>query len=107
MLSIATSILNLSFSPLFGLGLGLLPGIKSILVLLIDLYTLLIVVWALFSWFDHSKGFLHDLYVALDRLVGPYVGLFKRFIPPLGGIDFSPVAAIVVLFIIRALVQFL
>lgn len=40
----------------------------------------------------------------IDRLVRPYVGLFQRFIPPLGGIDFSPIVALVVLNFIERLV---
>ena len=60
------------------------------------LYTIMIFVWALFSWFDHSKGFLRDMYNVLDKLVGPYVRLFRRFLPTFGSIDFSPFVALIV-----------
>ncbi|MDR2492764.1 MAG: YggT family protein [Coriobacteriales bacterium] len=82
--------------------------IRNIISTLGSLYTLLVFVWALFSWFDHSKGVLNDIYKALDTLCGPYVGLFRRFIPPLSGIDLSPLIAIVVLqVVVQLLVRIL
>lgn len=33
----------------------------------------------------------------LSRLVEPYLSLFRRIIPPLGMIDFSPIVAIIAL----------
>jgi len=77
--------------------------IRSVVIAVLNLYTLLIFVWALFSWFDHSKGVLSDIYTALDKLVRPYVSLFKRFIPPMGGLDLSPLVALVVLQILSRL----
>ncbi len=68
------------------------------------LYTLMILVWAIFSWFDHSRGILNDIYGVLDKFVGPYVRLFRRLIPSLGGIDLSPFIAFIVL---QVVVQFL
>ena len=34
----------------------------------------------------------------------PYLRLFRRFIPPLGMFDFSPIIGIFVLYIVRTLV---
>jgi uncharacterized protein YggT (Ycf19 family) len=33
----------------------------------------------------------------LATIVEPYLGVFRRFIPAFGGMDFSPLAAILVL----------
>lgn len=74
------------------------------LVRLIDFYELLILVYCLASWFPIPReGVVHDLLQAIASLVEPYLGLFRRFIPPLGGVDFSPVVAIVVLGLIPRL----
>jgi len=82
--------------------------VGTILYRLVDLYTLLIVVWALFSWFPHDKGLPHDIYKVLDSLVGPFIGLFKRFIPTLGGLDISPIIAILLLeFVLKRLILLL
>jgi YggT family protein len=73
-------------------------------------YEILIIVWCLLSWFPRKPGSLvDDISEALGRLVLPYLNLFRRFIPPIGGIDFSPVIAVMVLgvveeFIVRALI---
>ena len=34
-------------------------------------------------------------------VVEPYLALFRRFIPPMSGIDFSPIVAIVVLRLVQ------
>jgi uncharacterized protein YggT (Ycf19 family) len=48
-------------------------------------------------WSDAIVSFLRDV-------TEPYLRLFRRFIPPLGMFDFSPIIAIFVLYIVRTLV---
>lgn len=72
---------------------------------LFDIYSWLIVAWCLMSWIPaRPGGFLDDLRGAIGTLVEPYLGLFRRFIPPLGGVDWSPVVAILVLTVIERVV---
>ena len=33
-------------------------------------------------------GLLQDIAAVLDSVCGPWLGLFRRFIPPMGGVDF-------------------
>ena len=71
----------------------------------IDIYEFVILAWCILSWIPRrSGGFLDDLAIAIERIVSPYMNLFRRFIPPLGGIDFSPVIAILALGLIQNLV---
>ena len=71
---------------------------------LFDFYALLIFVWCILSWIPIRRdGILSDIAGAIDTLVSPYVNLFRRFIPPFGGLDFSPILAIVVLQLIERL----
>jgi len=73
--------------------------------LLFNFYSFLVLVYCLLSWFPRgNRPFLDDLARALDTLVGPYLNLFRRFIPPMGGIDFSPVVAILALNLIERLI---
>ena len=68
-------------------------------------YELLIVIYCLLSWFPMRQGgIVYDFAVVLDRLVGPYLNFFRRIIPPMGGIDFSPVIAVLALNVIARLV---
>ena len=71
---------------------------------LINAYILLIVVWCLLSWFPISRG--TRLGEIINRLVEPYMHWFD-FIPPLGGISFSPVVAIIVLYLVQYGLAFL
>lgn len=72
---------------------------------LFNIYEVLIVVWCLMSWLPTSRGgLLDDIRGAIGMLVEPYLGIFRRVIPPFGGIDFSPVVAILALGIIERLV---
>ena len=74
---------------------------------LFEFYNYLILGYVLLSWFPIRPGSLmDDIGAVLQSLVGPYLNFFRRSIPPLGMIDWSPVVAILVLsllenFIIR------
>ena len=48
-------------------------------------------------WSDAILKFLRDV-------SEPYLRLFRRFIPPLGAFDLSPMIAIIVLYIVQSLV---
>ncbi|MCH3922506.1 YggT family protein [Limosilactobacillus sp.] len=71
---------------------------------LINAYIMVIVVWCLLSWFPNARG--TRLGEIVDRLVEPYMRWFD-FIPPLGGISFSPVVAIIVLYLVQDGLTFL
>lgn len=45
-------------------------------------------------WTDAVLGFLRDV-------CDPYLRLFRKFIPPLGAFDLSPIVAIIVLYVLR------
>jgi uncharacterized protein YggT (Ycf19 family) len=47
--------------------------------------------------FDVLFGFLRDV-------SEPFLGIFRRFVPPLGGIDLSPILAFVTLLLVRSIV---
>ena len=77
---------------------------------LVQVYTILIIAYILSSlffafggrlpyarWSSAILGFLRDV-------CEPYLSIFRRFIPPLGPLDLSPVIAIVLLQIVGAIV---
>ena len=67
-------------------------------------YGILIIAYVLMSWFPMNGGIIYDVYRVLGSLVEPYLGLFRRFIPPMGGMDFSPIVAIIVLNLLVGLI---
>lgn len=72
--------------------------IYRILSQLVNIYTLIICVYVLMSWIPYKTGILADIDDILGRICDPYLDLFKKIIPPIGGmIDISPILAIIVL----------
>lgn len=86
----------------------MLVMLLSLIVKLADLYSMIIVVYVLLSWFPMSNGVIADIYRALGRICDPYLNLFKKVIPPIGGmVDISPIIALLVLqFEVRLIVGF-
>lgn len=75
-----------------------LSFIMAILIRLVDVYTLIIFVYVMLSWFPNKRGVLADIDNVLAKLCDPYLDLFRKFIPPIGGmIDISPIVAIIAL----------
>lgn len=66
-----------------------------------EIYYWLILISIFGSWFPNFQS--SKLGIWITKLVEPYLALFRRFIPPLGPIDFSPIIA---LFIYRYLKAF-
>jgi YggT family protein len=62
----------------------------------INIYLLLIFVRILLSWFQTAE-WADKLMSVLSPVTDPYLNIFRSFIPPLGGIDISPIVAILLL----------
>ena len=63
---------------------------------IVRFYSWLIIAYVLMSWFP-TKGVLADIQQVLASIVEPYLRIFRRFIPPMGAVDISPIIAILVL----------
>ena len=64
---------------------------------LILVYSILIFGWVVQSWVISSgmrPGRLIPIFKFLDGVVGPLMALLRRFIPPLGPVDLSPLVAL-------------
>jgi len=62
----------------------------------IQIYTVLLIVRVLLTWFPNID-FYSQPFAALAQITDPYLNLFRSIIPPLGGMDFSPILAFLVL----------
>ncbi|WP_085992460.1 YggT family protein [Oceanobacillus senegalensis] len=71
----------------------------SILSLALNLYSWAIIIYIFMSWFPGARE--SSFGEMLGRIVEPYLEIFRRFIPPLGMIDLSPIVAIFVLYLAR------
>lgn len=66
---------------------------------LVNFYEWLVIIWCFMSWFPLREGSLmYDVAVVIDRIVSPYMNLFRPLHPPLGRAwDFSPIVGLFVL----------
>ena len=70
-----------------------------LLVRLADAYSMIIFIYVMMSWLPNTQsGIIGDIYRALGKLCDPYLNLFRKLIPPLGGmVDVTPIIALLVL----------
>ena len=78
--------------------------VQRIVLTLFDFYAGLILIYVLMSWIPNMSGWVATAYNALARLCEPYLGLFRRIIPPIGMVDISPVVAIIALQVVARIV---
>lgn len=66
----------------------------------LSIYTVLLIIRILLSWFPNVDWF-NPPFSVLSQLTDPYLNIFRSVIPPLGGIDFSPILAFLLLSFVR------
>lgn len=67
----------------------------NILSVLLEIYSYAIIIYILMSWFPNARETAVGQFLA--NICEPYLEPFRRFIPPLGMIDFSPIVALIAL----------
>ena len=59
------------------------------------IYQFMIIIYIFMSWVPSVRNSTVGEY--LGKLVEPYLGIFRKFIPPIGMIDISPIVALLLL----------
>lgn len=73
--------------------------VQDIVLTLLNIYRYLIIGYILLSWVPNARdSFIGEF---LGKVVEPYLSVFRKFIPPLGMIDFSPIVALFALYFIQ------
>jgi YggT family protein len=67
----------------------------------INIYLVLIFIRILLSWFQTAEWATSTMSF-LSPITDPYLNIFRSVIPPLGGMDFSPILAILLLNILSS-----
>ncbi len=81
-------------------------SVRNFLYVFVTVYTLLIFAYIITSWIrlpyspwlNRVQRFLYDV-------CDPYLRIFRRFLPPLGPLDLSPMVAVFSLFLILRVVN--
>lgn len=76
----------------------LIPALLKMLFLLVDIYFWGIFIVVISSWVGTQS---YPMVRIVAQVMEPYLGLFRRIIPPLGMLDLSPLVAILVLGVIK------
>lgn len=74
--------------------------LATTLVNFIQIYSTLLIVRILLSWFQ-TQDWANRIMAFLSPITDPYLNLFRSIIPPLGGLDLSPILAILLLNIVQ------
>ena len=73
---------------------------------LFSIYTLMLVIRLISSWFPSFSR--HPFIYYLSRYTDPYLNVFRRIIPPIGGVlDLSPLLAFFALRILEGILLYL
>ncbi len=65
------------------------------LSLVLRVYETMMLIYILMSWVPESRS--TQLGRVLGSMVEPYLSIFRKIIPPIGMIDFSPIIAFIIL----------
>lgn len=69
--------------------------IIGLLLRVIEIYTYVLIASVLMSWVPSIKE--SSIGQILTKITDPYLDIFRKFIPPIGMIDISPIVAIIAL----------
>lgn len=70
--------------------------VAQTLATFLQIYTVLLIIRILLSWFP-NVDWMSPPFSVLSQLTDPYLNIFRSIIPPLGGIDLSPILAFLLL----------
>jgi len=72
----------------------------DLLAAAVRIYTFLLIARVLFSWLP-PRHWQSEVYRFLFAATEPVLGPLRRVLPPAGGMDFSPLVALVILELVR------
>jgi YggT family protein len=77
--------------------------IASSLAQFLQIYIVLLIIRILLTWFP-TVDWSTPPFSWLSQITDPYLNLFRSIIPPLGGMDFSPMLAIILLQVVSGVI---
>ena len=81
--------------------IGLLSRSLSVFL---QIYLILLFIRVILSWFP-TVNWMNPPFSILSQLTDPYLNIFRSLIPPLGGLDLSPILAFILLSVLMSLLQ--
>jgi YggT family protein len=81
-----------------------LSFLLQVLAQTLGIYTLVLLVRVLLSWFP-NLDWGNPLLSTVSSITDPYLNAFRGLIPPLGGLDLSAILAFLALQLVQSLLQ--
>ena len=82
----------------------MLALILSVLSRTLEIYSLILLVRVLLSWFP-NLDWSNPVLSSVSSITDPYLNAFRGLIPPLGGLDLSAIIAFLALQLIQSLLE--
>lgn len=78
--------------------------IVAVLVKTLQIYTLVLIVRVLLSWFP-NLDWGNPILSAITSITDPFLNVFRGIIPPIGGLDISAIVAFFALQLLQTLLE--
>lgn len=78
-------------------------SVVACVVTIVNIYYLAMLATIILSWV--AAGSYHPAVVLIHQLAEPVLAPFRRLLPPMGGIDFSPMIAFVAIYVVQILLR--
>ena len=82
----------------------ILGDLIGVLIQTLSIYTLVLLVRVLLSWFP-NLDWSNPLLAGVSAITDPYLNAFRGLIPPVGGLDLSAIVAFLALQLIQTLLE--
>jgi len=82
----------------------ILGDLIGVLIQTLSIYTLVLLVRVLLSWFP-NLDWSNPLLSGVSAITDPYLNAFRGLIPPIGGLDLSAIVAFLALQLIQTLLE--
>ena len=82
----------------------ILGDLIGVLIQTLSIYTLVLLVRVLLSWFP-NLDWGNPILSAISSITDPFLNLFRGFIPPIGGLDLSAIVAFLSLQLLQTLLE--
>jgi YggT family protein len=76
---------------------------RELIANIIGIYTFVILIRVIVSWFPSSGGVLDVVRDVTGRITEPLLGPIRRALPAMGGLDLSPVVLLLALQVLRSI----
>jgi len=80
-------------------GLLLVGGLLGVIALLVNIYFFALLAMIILSWV--AAGSRHPAIYLLYQITEPVMAPFRRVLPPMGGLDFSPILVFILINVIQ------